>query len=581
MRSARETALPERSRADLRRSALLLNAARHMRAGQLVGRLRRLVPPAALAARLAPDPPPAYAPHARHLGVDDAPQSGRVEPPDVDGVFRAVGCSRPFGSPDFWTATADGLLFLFHLHGFAPLADYAAGPRSPDGDAFWARVTESWLDSFARPSTPAWHPYPTSLRVIAWSAALSGIDHWPSSLRERLGGELWRQSRYLRRCVEHDIGGNHVIKNAVAMVLGGATCGDQSLLAAGRRVLRRAVARQFLPDGGHEERSTSYHRVVVGDLRDAAAALERATGNSPEWLTAAIAGAERWLQALAGPGGLLPLLNDAWEGPALRRTATEAVIHLRESGYVVLRSGRDQAVLDVGRICPPHLPPHAHADVGSFVLWADGAPVVVDPGAFIYTGPERNRFRGTAAHNTVEVDGEDQCVFWGDFRAGRQPRVGASPPRLIGDAVVVHVWHDGYGRLADPVRHERTFVWCPGDGLVVADVLRAKEPHRVRSSLDHGPRDLEGAVGSAGPLRVMPLGLNAGVDARPGVGAYAPHLGAQRPSRRTELRAEVGPGDPFGWSLLRAGATAEILTATELVVRRSSGRPLTIPLGPR
>ena len=67
-------------------------------------------------------------------------------------------------------------------------------------------------------------------------------------------------------------------------------------------------------------------------------------------------------------------------------------------------------------------PAHAHADALSFQLWADGRPVVVDPGMPTYdAGAERDWFRGTRAHSTVAIDG-DQFEPWGAFRSGPLPR---------------------------------------------------------------------------------------------------------------------------------------------------------------
>ena len=170
----------------------------------------------------------------------------------------------------------------------------------------------------------------------------------------------------------------------------------------------------------------------------------------------------------------------------------------------MLRSGRDQAVLDVGPIGPRHLYAHAHADVLSFVLWADGRPVLIDPGTFQYTGPWRDHFRSTAAHSTVEVDGLDQCEFWGDFRAARTPRVSVAPPEGVAGATLVNAAHDGYRRLADPVIHRRTFAWIPGDGIVVVDRLECGGPHSIRSTL----RPAAG-LAEDGPLRIGALTVGA------------------------------------------------------------------------
>ena len=232
----------------------------------------------------------------------------------------------------------------------------------------------------------------------------------------------------------------------------------------------------------------------------------------------------RWLSALAGPGWPSALLNDAWEGPPVSAGCSAGSGRSRcQSGYVILRSGQDQAVLDVGPVAPPHLPPHAHADVLSFVLWADGRLVVADPGAFSYGGADRLRFRGTAAHSTVQVDGHDQCDFWGPFRAAHMPRVRRGLEHNE-DIRVITAEHDGYRRLPDPVTHRRTFVWLPGDGLVVVDRLLARCTHRVSTRIRLAP-GIQTQGERAGPFEVLALG--AGTPSTVEAGSYAPFLGRE------------------------------------------------------
>ena len=98
---------------------------RHARARQLLARPRRLVPPRLLAAGLRDAPDVEIRALAAGLGVDPAPQSGPTPPPHETGSFEAYGTVRRFGDDRFWRDDADGLLFLFHLHGFARLAEYA------------------------------------------------------------------------------------------------------------------------------------------------------------------------------------------------------------------------------------------------------------------------------------------------------------------------------------------------------------------------------------------------------------------------------------------------------------------------
>ena len=197
------------------------------------------------------------------------------------------------------------------------------------------------------------------------------------------------------------------------------------------------------------------------------------------------------------------------------------------------------------------------------MLWGDGRPVIVDPGSAAYTGPLRDRFRATLAHNTVEVDGESQCILWGDFRLGRLPNVRAALPRKHpGGIVTVAARHDGYR----PVGHQRQFVWWPGSGAVVVDRLQAHAAHRVRSRLHLAAED-------TAPFVARSLaGTAATVD-----DLYSPHLGVTRAARSLELSATMKPGEIFGWSLLRDGNDVVSTTPSELTLSGRDGE-LTVPL---
>jgi len=549
LRAARRLALTADRYAD---------AALNMRPGQLAARPRRLLPPGLLA--VGSPKGDGWQGHAAGLMVERAPQSGPQPGPEADGVFRAVGCARPFPARAFWTDTSDGLLFLFHLHGFAALARYAAGDRNAEGDAFWASVLRDWLSACARPVRPAWHPYPTSGRVLAWCSALS-CGGWDADLARDMRASLGRQSTLLRRSVEHDVGGNHVLHNGFALLTAGVCLQDAAGEAAALRLLAEELPRQLLADGGHEERSPSYHREILHEAEDAVVLLERAGRAVPAWLTAAVDRMRAWLEALAGPAGDLPLLNDAWDGPRIDVRQRGPVDDLAESGYVVLRHGRDQALLDVGPIAPPHLPPHGHADALSFVLWIDGDQVVVDRGSFSYAGSERARFRGTAAHNTITVAGRDQCDLWGAFRAAHLPRVRRLATEPSREAVKVVAEHDGYRRLG--VVHRRTFLWIPGSGLVVLD--RLVGAGRAAVSRLHFAPGIDPADGRAGALCLDVLG--PGGPAEAGDDRHSPYLGVAVPARIVARAAPRDAGSAFGWALLRPGHRAEVHDARVLVER--------------
>ena len=54
-------------------------------------------------------------------------------------------------------------------------------------------------------------------------------------------------------------------------------------------------------------------------------------------------------------------------------------------------------------------PRDGHSDITSLEIWIAGMNLVSDCGAYLYTASRewRNRFRSTAFHNVVQVDGEE------------------------------------------------------------------------------------------------------------------------------------------------------------------------------
>ena len=119
-------------------------------------------------------------------------------------------------------------------------------------------------------------------------------------------------------------------------------------------------------------------------------------------------------------------------------------------------------ILDAGPVGPDYLPGHAHADTLSYELSLFGRRVIVNSGTSCYgTSPERQRQRGTAAHNTVVVDGEDSSEIWDGFRVARRAR----PLNLRWGEAVDGGWvecaHNGYQRLPGRVTHWRRWALNP------------------------------------------------------------------------------------------------------------------------
>jgi len=411
------------------------------------------------------------------------------------GVSRVIAPEGPAGEVNWaaadWAVTGAPLLWRFHLYYWDWAWALAAQSPHPDAPALFAEIWRSWHAAVVPGRGPAWHPYPAALR--AWS--FCGI-YRPLVAGGPVDGqfraELAAHAGFLRRSLETDVGGNHLIKNLKALAGLAVFFGDDALLAWSLRRLGRQLAVQVLPDGGHYERAPAYHCQVLADLTDIAGLLRGVGLGQPAGLAEAISAMRGWLGCVltpAGPltpAGTVPLLNDGFPVSAelLARLAPAAPptgrLHvLPDTGLARISAGWWRVLADVGPPCPRELPAHAHADTLSCVVHVDGAPLLIDTGTSSYAaGPVRDHERSTAAHNTVEVDRRDSTEVWGAFRAGRRARVTGLSARVQGPTVTVEAAHDGYRSLPGRPCHRRRWT-VRADEMRVDDELTGKGRHRV------------------------------------------------------------------------------------------------------
>jgi hypothetical protein len=85
-----------------------------------------------------------------------------------------------------------------------------------------------------------------------------------------------------------------------------------------------------------------------------------------------------------------------------------------EAGFFFFSSARLQGSVRCGPLGVDGWANHAHCDQLSFELCCEGAPVLVDPGTYLYSGDPaaRNALRSTRAHNTPMVEAAEQNRFW-------------------------------------------------------------------------------------------------------------------------------------------------------------------------
>ena len=173
---------------------------------------------------------------------------------------------------------------------------------------------------------------------------------------------------------------------------------------------------------------------------------------------------------------------------------------LAAGGYWVMRTGDLYAIVRCGDVGVAGLGSHAHNDQLSFEFAVGSQPLVVDPGAFLYTAdPEaRNLFRSTSFHATLRIGGIEQqeavpgTLFALEDCARAEALNGShelTAPHFRGR-------HHGFERLDPPATHERRIeLDGPASTLRVSDLVLGEGSHELEWSFPLAPCDVRNAAG--------------------------------------------------------------------------------------
>lgn len=402
----------------------LLRTARHLKPVQVFNRIyRRLVKP-----RVSGDaPPPVREGLSAHSSFISRPQSLLAA-----REFEFLNLRKSLTFPEGWNDQKCPRLWLYNLHYFEGLLH--DGTPAADKQAF----IQQWLNDNPAGAGSGWEPYPISLRICNWIKWHLQDGELTSDALQSLATQV----RYLEGALEYHLLGNHLLANAKALVFAALFFEGPEAdrwFETGMKILAKQLPEQFLADGAHFELSTTYHTLLTEDLLDIHH-LMTVTGLENEKVLATIDRALHWMQAMTRPDGALPLFNDAAYGVTptsagildyatrlgldIPKFEPVGMTDLSESGYFRFDNEAYCFIGDAGQIGPAYLPGHAHCDMLSFELSINGKPFIVDTGTSTYgTEPRRNIERSTAAHNTVEVDGQEQSEIWGEFRVGRRASI--------------------------------------------------------------------------------------------------------------------------------------------------------------
>jgi hypothetical protein len=218
--------------------------------------------------------------------------------------------------------------------------------------------------------------------------------------------------------------------------------------------------------------------------------------------------------------------------PALRSSEL-----FRESGVATMVE-QDTEITAAVRAFGSGAAGHSHAHSLHFILRNAGQAVLIDPGTYTYVSDPvwRDRFRGTAAHNTIRVDGRDQADPAGPFRWSKTA------------CSEILDWQASPWALRARCRyrglvHERRIFFSRGAICVVDDISGAGR-HRIEQFWHPaGPVErLAGWIGLPGGVRLMIPEMETieiGEDGEYGWRSPAPNIKLSCPVLRISVDAEL------------------------------------------
>jgi asparagine synthase (glutamine-hydrolysing) len=422
---------------------------------------------------------------------------------------------------------------------YALVRAYAATQDARYASGFWTLI-ESWLVTNPPNMGPHWQDgQECALRLMALCFGLQAFWKDASTSAERVArlalvivlhaDRIEKNLNFARTQV-----GNHAVSEAAALYTAGVLFPEcvraPDWRRKGLRVLDDEARRHNHEDGSYVQHSMNYHRLMLQDYLWALRLAELNGDHLREETVGKIDKAAHFLFLLQDPGSgrvpnygpndgslLLPLNAcdfldyrpaigaahfqvhrrklyepGAWEedliwlfgpdvqaaGRALRGRTSQ---RLDDGGYYVLR-GRE--AWGMAR-CHSFRNRPNQADLLHLDLWWRGLNVLRDSGSYLYNAPWpwRDWFTSTAAHNTIQLGGQDQMIkvhrfTWAYLARARVLRFQAA---IAPNVDCFEGEHYGYQRLPSRATHRRAIARL-GEALwlVIDDILgRGKEQVRL------------------------------------------------------------------------------------------------------
>lgn len=511
---------------------------------------------------------------------------------------------------------------LSRLQYLQPLAAYARIAEDGEATRLCLDHLLSWIDNNPAYKGVNWPSMiEVAFRIVSMSVITTLLgEHMNDNERRKVAGSLYQHGWWIARFPsKFSSANNHLVAEAAALFILGSLMpelpGSVRWRAYGERELERAAADQIAPDGVGREQSPAYLALTLewlllcGDLGRRLGKPFSSTywqrisraGEFLKWITDSgghqprigddddshVFGNGMGIEptvnsvmgciatavsepAIAPPVPVSHLRNALFAQPQADNIWPAGMKHFAHGGYTVDRQPArgpvpdHLLVFDHGDLGYLSIAAHGHADTLAVWLHVGGRPVLIDAGTYLYhAGHEwRDHFRGTVAHNTLTLAGENSSEISGPFNWARKAEARVVAQDGGQESWSVTAEHDGF-LDAHRVRHLRKVARVSVNEFTLTDMLAGgRGDHRVEIGFLVSPDFQVEARGTgfavlSGKQPVLTLmnesGLSGWVETgrtRPERGWHSPSFGVRQPAPRIVFAGQLAADEPASFRLV-------------------------------
>ena len=245
-------------------------------------------------------------------------------------VFKFLNQEEYLTLPIDWNNSNFTQLWRFNLHYFdwaREFLDYRINNGIWSKDSSLLKILiDDWIENNKLGKGDGWHSYTISLRIRNWILIIRSC---PEFDKQKYIDSIWLQICWLYSHKEDYLGGNHWLENLISLLIGSLQFeGEKAerIFQYSFKELEKELKIQILKDGGHQERSASYHLLILERLIELGLIIENITGSRPTWLIEAISKMTNWAISIRLKNGNYPLFNDS---PQISSPIDEILIYSR------------------------------------------------------------------------------------------------------------------------------------------------------------------------------------------------------------------------------------------------------------